>query len=227
MPSHRENVVSAFNMLAEKNLDICHKGIVSMIDRSQEKVVFSKGWDCDSIFGNTVEIGLHTQLKDPIAAAHLELYKQFPTVGSIIICQPKWCTIWAQLGEPIPPTGILHAEHFYGVIPCTNRPEEDQVAAYYPEEIARSIKNALGSKTVKQMPALLLRYVGAVVLADTALKAVDVLDILETVAMLAWQIRLANGDSSVEYLSYAVLNKHHCLVHGEEDCYLRSLERTV
>ena len=49
---------------------------------------------------------------------HLELYKQYPSIGSIVHTHSPWATIWAQMGRGIPPLGTTHADDFYGEIPC-------------------------------------------------------------------------------------------------------------
>ena len=52
---------------------------------------------------------------------HLELYKNFDSIGSIIHTHSRWATIWAQMGDGIPPFGTTHADAFNGTIKCTDQ----------------------------------------------------------------------------------------------------------
>ena len=50
-------------------------------------------------------------------AIHLEIYKAFPEIKSIIHSHSKFATSWAQAMKPIPILGTTHADYFLSDIP--------------------------------------------------------------------------------------------------------------
>ena len=52
---------------------------------------------------------------------HLELYRGFSNVQSIVHTHSKYCTIFAQLEQSIPALGTTHADYFWGDIPIINQ----------------------------------------------------------------------------------------------------------
>ena len=49
---------------------------------------------------------------------HIELYKAFPGIGGIVHTHSPHAVAWAQAGEDIPCFGSIHADYFYGPLPC-------------------------------------------------------------------------------------------------------------
>src|SRR5690554_1813701 len=49
---------------------------------------------------------------------HMEIYKAFKEVGSIVHTHSTYATAWAQKGKSIPMFGTTHADYFATSIPC-------------------------------------------------------------------------------------------------------------
>lgn len=85
---------------------------------------------------------------------HLELYRQFPSIGGVVHTHSKWATIWAQAGRGIPCRGTTHADYFYGEIPCTRILNEEEVAQAYELNTGRVIVERFQGINPLEMPAV-------------------------------------------------------------------------
>ena len=63
-------------------------------------------------------------------AIHLEIYKAFPEIKSIIHSHSKFATSWAQALSPIPIVGTTHADYFLDDIPLARQLEESELDEY-------------------------------------------------------------------------------------------------
>lgn len=113
--------------LKRNNLIIYSWGNVSGIDRDKGIVAIKpSGISYDVLTpddivlldmdGNVVEGVLHPSSDTP---THLELYRNFPTIGGVCHTHSLHATVWAQACRPIPCLGTTHADYFYGTIPVT------------------------------------------------------------------------------------------------------------
>ena len=66
--------------------------------------------------GNRIEGTLNPSSDTP---THIEIYKAFEGIRSVVHTHSKWATSWAQAKKSIPALGTTHADYFYGDIPCT------------------------------------------------------------------------------------------------------------
>ncbi|HBE79319.1 MAG TPA: L-ribulose-5-phosphate 4-epimerase, partial [Firmicutes bacterium] len=64
-------------------------------------------------------------------ATHLEIYKAFPQIGSVIHTHSKWATIWAQMRMDMPCFGTTHADFFFGSVPCTREIKDEEISQDY------------------------------------------------------------------------------------------------
>ncbi|MDB7955595.1 L-ribulose-5-phosphate 4-epimerase AraD [Flavonifractor plautii] len=153
-------------------------------------------------------------------ATHLELYRNFPHIGSIVHTHSRWATIWAQLGESIPPLGTTHADDFQGSIPCTRAMRSEEVDSDYEKNTGRVIVEALSTLNAEKEFAVLVREHGPFVWERTPQKAVEKAMVLEEVAMMAWHCLMHNPE--LKSMSPALLNKHFNRKHGENAYYGQS-----
>ena len=120
----RKEVCQANKLLKEYALVVLTWGNVSAIDRESGLVVIKpSGVAYDALTpenmvvldleGNVVEGNLNPSSDTP---THLELYKNFPHIGSIVHTHSRWATIWSQLGRDIPALGTTHADDFAGSV---------------------------------------------------------------------------------------------------------------
>ena len=118
----RKEVYAANKLLKEYALVVLTWGNVSAIDRESGLVVIKpSGVAYDDLTpenmvivdleGNVLEGELNPSSDTP---THLELYKAFPHIGSVVHTHSRWATIWSQLGQEIPALGTTHADDFAG-----------------------------------------------------------------------------------------------------------------
>lgn len=150
-------------------------------------------------------------------ATHLELYRNFPHIGSIVHTHSRWATIWAQLGEAIPPLGTTHADDFQGNIPCTREMRPEEVDTDYEKNTGRVIVETLSTLDVEKEFVVLVREHGPFVWERTPQKAVEKAMVLEEVAMMAWHCLMRNP--RLKNMSPTLLNKHFNRKHGENAYY--------
>jgi L-ribulose-5-phosphate 4-epimerase len=117
------------NEVLQANLELQRKGLVfytfgnaSGISRLEGLVVIKpSGVPYEKL---TADMLVVTDLEGRVAegdlrrssdlATHLELYKQFPTVGDVAHTHSEYATAWAQARRPIPCFGTMHADYFHG-----------------------------------------------------------------------------------------------------------------
>ena len=139
-----KNTVFKANLrLKESGLVILTWGNASQIDRESGLVVIKpSGIPYDAMTPNDmVTVDLNGNVVDgkrrPSSDlyTHLEIYKQFDSIGGITHTHSRWATVFAQAGQAIPMLGTTHADTFYGDIPCTRRLTADEISGDYEAEL--------------------------------------------------------------------------------------------
>ena len=148
---------------------------------------------------------------------HLELYKQYPSIGSIVHTHSPWATIWAQMGRGIPPLGTTHADDFYGEIPCTRALTEEEIEQVYEKNTGKVILETLALGDIQSQFGVLVREHGPFVWEETPEKAVEKAMVLEQVAMMAWHCRVC--DPACREMSPVLMQKHFERKHGPNAYY--------
>ena len=148
---------------------------------------------------------------------HLELYKQYPSIGSIVHTHSPWATIWAQMGRGIPPLGTTHADDFYGEIPCTRALTAEEIEQDYEKNTGKVILETLAQGDIQRQFGVLVREHGPFVWEETPEKAVEKAMVLEQVAMMAWHCRVC--DPACREMSPVLMQKHFERKHGPNAYY--------
>lgn len=148
---------------------------------------------------------------------HLELYKQYPSIGSIVHTHSPWATIWAQMGRGIPPLGTTHADDFYGEIPCTRALTAEEIERDYEKNTGKVILETLAQGDIQRQFGVLVREHGPFVWEKTPEKAVEKAMVLEQVAMMAWHCRAC--DPACHEISPVLMQKHFERKHGPNAYY--------
>ena len=115
-------------------------------------------------------------------ALHLAVYRARPDVAAIVHTHSMFATVYAVLGEPIPPVHYQLARAG-GVVPIA------PYARYGTEELAAGCVRALADG-----PATLLAHHGVIAVGGDVAEALAVAEAIEFVAELAWRCRLAGAD---------------------------------
>jgi L-fuculose-phosphate aldolase len=112
-------------------------------------------------------------------ALHLAVYRARPDVAAIVHTHSMFATVFAVLGEPIPPVHYLLARAG-GRVPLA------RYARYGTSELAEACVRALADQ-----PAVLLSQHGVVAVGTELAEAMAVAEAVEYVAELGWRARLA------------------------------------
>ena len=202
-------------------------GNVSAVDREQELIVIKpSGLDYATMTyedmvvvdfeGNVVEGELNPSSD---TMTHVVLYKAFKDIGGIVHTHSPWATSWAQAGVDVPALGTIHADTFYGEVPCARFLTEEEVDRAYEEETGHVIVETFNERGIDplEIPAVLLKGHGPFTWGKTAEDAVMNSVVLEEVCRMNYYAKSINPLSSV--LPKEVLDKHYLRKHGKNAYY--------
>lgn len=165
--------------------------------------------------GRRVEGKLNPSSDTP---THIELYKAFGGIKSVVHTHSKWATSWAQANRGIPALGTTHADHFFGEIPCTRRLTEEEICGEYERDTGTVIIEAFREKNIDPLS------VGAVIVAnhgpfswgDSCEKAVENAVVMEFAAEMAYVSLQLNSKADMQT---TLLGKHFLRKHGKDAYY--------
>lgn len=158
------------------------------------------------IDGNKVEGKLNPSTD---TAVHLEVYKKFPKINSVIHTHSIYATIFAQKKEGIPCLGTTHADNFYGKIPITRDMTDKEIQGEYEKNIGKIINEVLNT----DIPAVLVAGHGPFIFGKSIDDAVNNAVVLEKVA------KMALFSNSQKPISSVLLDKHYRRKHGKNRYY--------
>jgi L-ribulose-5-phosphate 4-epimerase len=151
---------------------------------------------------------------------HLEIYKGFPTVNSIVHTHSTHATSWAQALRPIPCLGTTHADYFVGAVP---------VVRYLTDEELNEYETNLGKIVVEHftitnlrpetMPAVLLPLHGCLTFGTTGQKALEAAIALEEVALMAYKTSAIRINFDITLEEENLFRKHYERKHGPKKYY--------
>jgi L-ribulose-5-phosphate 4-epimerase len=147
-------------------------------------------------------------------ATHLELYRDFPSIGGIVHTHSTWATVWAQACRGIPALGTTHADYFFGEIPCTPTLTAEQTAGQYEKETGLAIVKCFQDAGIdaSRMPAVLVANHGPFTWGADAGAAVHNAAVLELTARMALLTLQLNGAQPA--MPQYLLEKHFLRKHG-------------
>lgn len=166
--------------------------------------------------GNIMEGDLRPSSDLP---THLELYKAFPGLRSVVHTHSTYATALSQAGQDLPCYGTTHADTFYGPVPCTPPLTEDEVRQAYEKNTGRVIAECFAARNIDPAacPGVLVASHGPFTWGTSCRKAVEHAVILEEVARMALLTRQYRPDAAPapQYLQ----DKHYFRKHGENAYY--------
>jgi L-ribulose-5-phosphate 4-epimerase len=221
----KKAVCDANVALAARRLVIYSWGNVSGIDRSAGVVAIKpSGIEYDQLTpdkivlldldGNIVEGKLNPSSDTP---THLELYRNFETVGGICHTHSTYATMWAQAHREVPCFGTTHADFFYGPVPVTEPITADQIKDDYELNIGKVIVRRFAELDPTQMPAVLVADHGPFTWGKSPTDAVVSAVVLEQIARMALGTIIIN--QSQDEISRVLLDKHYLRKHGKNAYY--------
>ncbi len=222
----KEQVWKANLQLPAHGLVVFTWGNVSGIDRESGLFVIKpSGVEYDQLRpedmvvmdlnGNKVEGELNPSSDTP---THLELYRNFPTIGGVVHTHSRWATIWAQSGRSIPAYGTTHGDYFYGPIPCTRAMMPEEIGGEYELETGKVIVETFQDKKPEDIPAVLVKSHGPFTWGKDCFEAVHNSVVLEELAMMAWHTENTYG-VQMQPMQQELLDKHFLRKHGANAYY--------
>lgn len=222
----KEKVYQANLNLQKHNLVIFTWGNVSAIDENREYIVIKpsgvkyedmKASDMVVVNMNgEVEEGNLKPSSDTLT--HLELYRKFSDVKSVVHTHSKWATTFAQMNMPIVPLGTTHADYFEGEIPVTRLLSKEEIENDYEWNTGKVIAETFEEKKINPLycPAVLVHEHGPFTWGDSLEKAVHNAVVLEFVAEMAYRVLLVDNQKT---MSSTLHKKHFYRKHGENKYY--------
>ena len=154
---------------------------------------------------------------------HLELYRSFPEIGSVVHTHSPWACAFAQAGRDIPAYGTTHADFAFGAIPCARGLTDEEVNGEYELNTGKVIVSEFNKRNIDpiEIPAVLIHRHGPFAWGKDEKKAVENALILEEVAKMAVRTeKVASGqDGSDIGMEPYLLNKHYQRKHGKNAYY--------
>ena len=142
-------------------------------------------------------------------AIHLEIYKAFPEIKSIIHSHSKFATSWAQALRPIPILGTTHADYFISDIPVARQLEKDELDEY-EKNLGQCVVDFYQTKKINPLniPAILLPGHGVMVFSDSPKRTLECAIVLEEIAEMAYYTTSINSNIQPCRLSRELYTKH-------------------
>ena len=222
----KESVCKANIELQTQKLVIFTWGNVSGIDRDTNIVAIKpSGVPYDKLVpddivlldleGNILEGSRLNPSSD--TPTHLELYRNFKSLGGICHTHSTNATMWAQACRGIPCFGTTHADHFNGEGPVTEVMTYDEIRGDYELNTGKVIVRRFNGIDPMEMPAILVANHGPFTWGATPQKAVENAAVLEQVAAMALGTITIN--QNMKEISRVLLDKHYFRKHGKNAYY--------
>ena len=221
----KQEVCAANRKLVEYGLVVLTWGNVSAVTEDRKYVVIKpSGVDYAAMApaqmvvvdmeGNVVEGELRPSSDLP---THLELYRAFPAVKSVVHTHSRYATAMAQAERSLPCYGTTHADTFYGEVPCTRHLTAEEVAEAYERNTGLVIAETFRDRDPEAVPGVLVCKHGPFTWGGSCRKAVENALILEETAHMALLTEQLQPDvaPAPQYLQ----DKHYFRKHGANAYY--------
>lgn len=224
----KEKVCLANLKLKEYNLITLTWGNASAISTDGKYVVIKpSGVDYDKMTADSMVV---TDLNGKVVEGnlnpssdldtHLEIYRNFPEIKSVVHTHSRWATATAQAECDIPCYGTTHADNFYGTIPLTRHLTKQEIESQYELNTGKVIVETFKTQGIDPMkiPAVLVRKHGPFSWGENTVKAVENALVMEESAYMAYIAKsLTNG--MVDPAPQELLDKHYLRKHGKNAYY--------
>jgi len=148
---------------------------------------------------------------------HLELYRNFESVGGICHTHSPAATAWAQACKEIPCFGTTHADYFYGSIPVTEVMTRDQIQSDYELNTGKLIVRRFADIDPMKMAGVLVANHGPFTWGKSPADSVESMVTLEQIATTALGTIMINPNQGP--IGKALLDKHYLRKHGKNAYY--------
>lgn len=222
----KKEVYDANIFLKDNNLSILTWGNVSAISDDRQYIIikpsgisYNKMTIDDMVVvdikGNVVEGNLNPS-SDTLT--HIEIYKSFSNVKSVVHTHSPYATSWAQSKKNITTLGTTHADHFFGDIPCTRQLAQDEIEKNYELNTGKVIVETFKNIDYISCPSVLVCSHGPFSWGKNCIDAVNNALILEEVAKIA-TITCINTSNKIYEVPKYLKDKHYNRKHGKNSYY--------
>lgn len=218
----KEKVCEANKSLGRQRLVMLTWGNVSAYDANKEIVAIKPSGVKFELLKpkHIVLLDLHGNVvsgdKKPSSdtPTHLELYRSFTEIGSVVHTHSIYATSFATAKKSIECLGTTHADHFKGAVPVTRNLTDKEIEEQYELNTGKVIvehfqKNKLNHIDI---PACLVSSHGPFVwgrTVESALKAALVLELMAKMNFIA-----LNLNSKIDSINKKLHDKHFDRKHG-------------
>ncbi len=150
---------------------------------------------------------------------HLEIYKSFQNVRSIVHTHSKWATIFAQSKKKLIPYGTTHADYYNQAIEVTRKLTIQEITKNYEENTGKVIVETFKEKGINYLncPSILVSEHGPFTWGKTVKEAVQNALVLETIAEMAYYTETMKQNKT--QMDQNLLEKHFNRKHGNNAYY--------
>ena len=150
---------------------------------------------------------------------HVQLYKAWPGIASVVHTHSTEAVGWAQAGRDIPFYGTTHADYFYGSIPCARSLTKDEVEVAYEKDTGLVIVEEFERRGLNpvEVPGIVVRNHGPFTWGKNPENAVYHSVVLEEVSKMNRFTEQINP--RVEPAPQYILEKHYQRKHGPNAYY--------
>ena len=168
------------------------------------KLTYSQICIIELYTGKQIE-GQNPSVDTPI---HLEIYKAFPEIKSIIHSHSKFATSWAQALEPVPILGTTHADYFLDSVPIANELMISDLEQY-EKNLGQSVVDYFQERKINPLniPAILLPRHGVMVFSDSPKRTLECAIVLEEISEMAYYTTKISSVENTEF-SEELYTKH-------------------
>ena len=153
------------------------------------------------------------------APTHLELYRKFLNVKSIVHTHSRYATSFAQAKCPIRVLGTTHADYSCGDIPVTRDMSKEEVKSEYELNTGKVIVETFKENNLssEHIPGCLVASHGVFVWGSSCKISVHNAVVLEEIAAMNIYTHVLN--KKINQLSKHIHNKHYSRKHGKHAYY--------
>lgn len=150
---------------------------------------------------------------------HIELYRGFKEIQSVVHTHSKHAVSWAQSGESLPSYGTTHADAFYGDIPITRQLTQEEVEEAYELNTGKVIVETFQQMAIDPLtiPGVLVNGHGPFTWGNSVQHAIENSLILDEICSMALMTELIQKKKNT--LPQYVLDKHYFRKHGNNAYY--------
>ena len=150
---------------------------------------------------------------------HIELYKRYGDIQSIVHTHSPYATSWAQAGSSIPCFGTTHADFWNDKIPITRKLKKKEIETHYEKNTGLVIIETLEKLNTipSSCPGILVNNHGVFTWGKSPKDAIKNAEAIEIIAEMALNSLVINPN--INPINKNLHNKHFYRKHGENKYY--------